>query len=171
MFWIRLISITLILLSVIVIISMIVIPRGDTVNSNVDVDSVNVNTNSSPEYTPLLLPPQLPSETIDPEEEYTIVPIDNIVKPADYEIGHLDLTDRSQGQYNPSWRDTTVSGNVRLRESRIKPIAKEDAMCDTVSEQEVTHTPDYIETTENVHQMAPRFQTVPNVHNFLSDRR
>lgn len=105
-----------------------------------------------------------------PDEEYTIVPVDSV--PLEYEIKHLDLTDRSQGQYVPSWRDSMNMPAMHHSGGKLKPIAKQDAMCDTVSEQEVTHTTEFMEKSETVGQdtLPYTYQMTPSVQNFMTNR-
>jgi hypothetical protein len=57
--------------------------------------------------------------------EYTILPDPS----NDNELRHLDLTDRSQGQYVPSYRDT-FDTLPNLGAGKIVPIMKKEICCD-----------------------------------------
>jgi hypothetical protein len=98
------------------------------------------------------------------DHEYTIVPVDSEPQsPGYYEIDNLALTDRSQGQYVPSYRDS-VTWTAPAMKGKLVPIRKE-LQEDVQYQNEITHTSGLFEIS-----VPPHNQTIPDMSNFLSTR-
>lgn len=111
------------------------------------------------------------SQQTDPSMEYTLVPIDSV--PLGFEIKALDLTDRSQGQYIPSYRDS-ITFMPKLRRGKTAPLRKNgcsDLTCDqVVSEHEYTRTASFTDMDEAAvpqYMEPPQSNLIPSAHSYV----